>query len=101
MTNSTFIIESNRKDLISFIFNNNLLDIINELPNKLYEFFYTSDLEILLKNKWNSEKWIIVKVFTKMDGESASNKLDLLEDELSEKYEDNFLDNLLITMEFE
>ena len=51
--------------------------------------------------KWNNKKWIVVKVFTKLDGESASKKLDLLEDKLFEKYQDDFLDNILLSMEFE
>ena len=99
--NSTFNIESNREDLISFIINNNLLDIIKELPNNLEEHFDTLDLEIHLENKWNNKKWIVVKVFTKLDGVSASNKLDLLEDKLFEKYQDDFLDNILLSVEFE
>lgn len=99
--NSTFNIESKREDLISFIINNNLLDIIKELPNNLEEYFDTLDLEIHLENKWNNKKWIVVKVFTKLDGESASNKLDLIEDKLFEKYQDDFLDNILLSVEFE
>lgn len=99
--NSTFNIESKREDLISFIINNNLLDIIKELPNNLEEYFNTLDLEIHLENKWNNKKWIVVKVFTKLDGESASNKLDLIEDKLFEKYQDDFLDNILLSVEFE
>ena len=99
--NSTFNIESKREDLISFIINNNLLDIIKELPNNLEEYFDTLDLEIHLENKWNNKKWIVVKVFTKLDGESASNKLDLIEDKLFEKYQDVFLDNILLSVEFE
>lgn len=99
--NSTFNIESKREDLVSFIINNNLLDIIKELPNNLEEYFDTLDLEIHLENKWNNKKWIVVKVFTKLDGESASNKLDLIEDKLFEKYQDDFLDNILLSVEFE
>lgn len=99
--NSTFNIESKREDLISFIINNNLLDIIKELPNNLEEYFDTLDLEIHLENKWNNKKWIVVKVFTKLDGKSASNKLDLIEDKLFEKYQDDFLDNILLSVEFE
>lgn len=99
--NSTFNIESKREDLISFIINNNLLDIMKELPNNLEEYFDTLDLEIHLENKWNNKKWIVVKVFTKLDGESASNKLDLIEDKLFEKYQDDFLDNILLSVEFE
>lgn len=99
--NSTFNIESKREDLISFIINNNLLDIVKELPNNLEEYFDTLDLEIHLENKWNNKKWIVVKVFTKLDGESASNKLDLIEDKLFEKYQDDFLDNILLSVEFE
>ena len=53
-------------------------------------------MEIHLENKW-----IDVKIFTKLDGESASNKLDLLEDKLFEKYQDDFLDNILLSVEFE
>ena len=98
--NSTFNIESNREDLISFIINNNLLDIIKELPNNLEEYFDTLDLEIHLENKWDNKKWIVVKVFTKLDGESASNQLDLLEDKLFENYQDDFLDNILLSVEF-
>ena len=98
--NSTFNIKSNREDLISFIINNNLLDIIKELPNNLEEYFDTLELEIHLENR-NNKKWIVVKVFTKLDGVSASNKLDLLEDKLFEKYQDDFLDNILLSVEFE
>ena len=98
---STFNVESNREDLISFIINNNLLDIIKKLPNNLEEYFDTLNLEIHLENKWNNKKWVVVKVFTKLDGESASNKLDLLEDKLFEKYQDDFLDNILLSVEFE
>ena len=94
--NSTFNVESKREDLISFIINNNLLDIIKELPSNLKEYFDTSNLEIHLENKW-----IDVKVFTKLDGESASNKLDLIEDKLFEKYQDDFLDNILLSVKFE
>ena len=43
--NSTFNIESKREDLISFIINNNLLDIIKELE----EYFDTLDLEIYFR----------------------------------------------------
>lgn len=93
---STFNVESNREDLISFIINNNLLDIIKKLPNNLEEYFDTLNLEIHLENKW-----IDVKIFTKLDGESASNKLDLIEDKLFEKYQDDFLDNILLSVEFE
>lgn len=98
---STFNVESNREDLISFIINNKLLDIIKKLPNNLEEYFDTLNLEIHLENKWNNKKWVVVKVFTKLDGESASNKLDLLEDKLFEKYQDDFLDNILLSVEFE
>ena len=87
--NSTFNIDSNREALISFIINN------------LEEYFDTLDLEIHLENKWNNKKWIVVKVFTKLDGESASNQLDLLDDKLFEKYQDDFLDNILLSVEFE
>ena len=93
---STFNVESNREDLISFIINNKLLDIIKKLPNNLEEYFDTLNLEIHLENKW-----IDVKVFTKLDGESASNKLDLIEDKLFEKYQDDFLDNILLSVKFE
>ena len=99
--NATFNIGSNREDLISFIINNNLFDIIKELPNNLEEYFETLNLEIHLENKWDNKKFIAVKVFTKLDGESASNKLDLLEDKLFEKYQDKFLDNILLSVEFE
>lgn len=95
------ISESNCKDLTSFIIDNNLADIIKELEDNLDEYFDTLDLEIHLENKWNNKKWIVVKVFTKLDGESASNKLDLLEDKLFEKYQDDFLDNILLSVEFE
>ena len=99
--NSTFNIESNREDLISFIINNNLLAIIKELPNKLNEYFDTLNLEIHLENILDNKKLVVVKVFTKLDGESASNKLDLLEDKLFETYQNDFLDNILLSMEFE
>ena len=92
--------ESNREDLISFIISNNLLDIIKELLNNVEEYFDTLDLEIHLEKKWNNKKWIVVKIFTKLDGESASDKLELLEDELFEKYQDVFLDNILLSVEF-
>ena len=92
--------ESNREDLISFINNNNLLDIIKELPNNVEEYFDILDLEIHLENKWNNKEWIVVKIFTKLDGESASNQLELLEDKLFEKYQDVFLDNILLSVEF-
>ena len=77
------------------------IDSKKELPNNLEEYFDTLDLEIHLENKWNNKKWIVVKVFTKLDGESASNQLDLLEDKLFEKYQDDFLDNILLSVEFE
>ena len=93
---STFNVESKREELISFIINNKLLDIIKELPNNLKEYFDTLNLEIHLENKW-----IDVKIFTKLDGESASNKLDLIEDKLFEKYQNDFLDNILLSVEFE
>lgn len=98
--NSTFNIESNREDLISFIINNNLLGIIKELPNNIEKYFNTLDLEINLENKYDDKKWIVVKVFTNLDGESASKQLDLIEEELIEKYKDNFLDNIILSMEF-
>lgn len=95
------ILESNREDLILFIIDNNLLDIIKELLNNVEDYFDNSDLEIRLEDKWNNKKWIVVKIFTKLDGESASNQLDLLEDKLFEKYQDDFLDNILLSVEFE
>ena len=98
--NSTFNIESNREDLISFIINNNLLGIIKELPNNIEKYFNTLDLEINLETKYDDKKWIVVKVFTNLDGESASKQLDLIEEELIEKYKDNFLDNIILSMEF-
>jgi len=99
--NSTFNIESNREDLISFILNNELLSIIGELPNHLKEYFNTTNLEICLENNSIDKKWIIIKIFTKIDGLSASNQLDLLEEKLFKKYKDVFLDNILLSVEFE
>ena len=96
-----FYTESNREDLISFIIDNNLSDIIKELPNNVEEYFDTLDLEVHLENKWNNKEWIVVKIFTKLDGESASNQLELLEDKLFEKYQDVFLDNILLSVVFE
>ena len=99
--NSTFNIESNREDLISFILNNELLSIIGELPNHLKEYFNTTNLEICLENNSIDKKWIIIKIYTKLDGLSASNQLDLLEEKLFKKYKDVFLDNILLSVEFE
>ena len=95
------VIESNHKDLISFIIDNNLLDIIKELSNNVEEYFDTLDFEIHLENKWSDKEWVVVKIFTDLDGESASNQLELLEDKLFEKYQDVFLDNILLSVEFE
>ena len=92
--------ESNREDLILFVIRNNLVDIIKELLNNVEEYFGTLDLEIHLEKKWNNKEWVVVKIFTKLDGESASNQLELLEDELFEKYQDVFLDNILLSVEF-
>lgn len=94
------ILESNCEDLILFIIDNNLFDMIKELVNNVEEYFDTSDFEIHLEDKWNNKKWIVFKIFTNLDGESASNQLDLLEDKLFEKYQDDFLDNILLSVEF-
>ena len=95
------VVESNRGGLISFIIKNNLLDIIKELPNNVEEYFDTLDFEIHLENKWDNKEWVVVKIFTDLDGESASNQLELLENRLFEKYQDVFLDNILLSVEFE
>ena len=98
---STFNLKTEDFIIISFILDNKLFDIIKELPNYIYEYFNTIDLNLKLENKYNDEKWLILSIFTTIDGETASEKLDQLEDVLIEKFGDKFLDNILLSVEFE
>ncbi|MDD6776238.1 MAG: hypothetical protein PUD86_02960 [Methanobacteriaceae archaeon] len=99
--NSTFNIISDNNSLISYIIDKKLSEILYKLPNMIYESFNTRNLELCLENKYSDEKWVVIYIFTKLDGESASNELDLLEDNLCNKFGDDCLDNILISVEFE
>lgn len=98
--NASFNVESNREELISFILNNNLLNIIKILPSSIKTHLNTVDLEIQLETKYRDQKWIVINIFTMLDGNSASNNLDLLEQELTHKFGDEFLNNILFNVEF-
>ena len=99
--NANFIMESDNDKIMTFIIKNNLYDIFSEIPNKVFEVFHSIDLELSLEQKFRNEQWIVIKIFTEMDGKTASEKLDQLEDFFTEKFDDKFLDNVLLSVEFE
>ena len=99
--NSTFNIISDNNSLISYIIDKELSEIFYKLPNLIYGSFNTMNLELCLENKYLDEKWVVIYIFTKLDGISASNELNLLEDNLFNEFGDDCLDNILISVEFE
>lgn len=99
--NSTFNIISDNDSLISYIINNDLFEIFFKLPQMIKDSFKTFDMNLCLEKRYSNEKWIVIYVFTQLDGVSASNELDLLEDKLCDEFGDNCLDNILISVEFE
>ena len=73
--------------------------LFKEFPQILEKYFNTNEFEVYLE-KEDSITWFVVKFFTTFDGELASDKLDDMEDELIDKYGDDFLKNILISPQF-
>ena len=101
LLNYSYNINVNKTDIISFIMKNDLTDIILKIPKYIEDSFGNCDLSLTLENKYHNEKWIVVSILTNIDGETASLKLDQLEDELFDIYGDEILDNILLSVEFE
>ena len=96
-----YTINVNKTDIISFIMKNDLTDIILKIPKYIEDSFGNCDLSLTLENKYHNEKWIVVSILTNIGGETASLKLDQLEDELFDIYDDEIMDNILLSVEFE
>lgn len=99
--NSTYNINSDTNSVISYIINKELFEIILELPQLIHNSFNTFNLNLNLEDKFDGDKWIVVSFFTNIDGKVACDILEDLEKKLYNKYEKKYIENILLSVEFE
>lgn len=99
--NSTFNINSDTNSVISCIINKELVDIISVLPRLIHNSFNTFNLSLDLDDKYDGDKWIVVSIYTSIDGKLACDFLEELEEKLYSLYGEKYLNNILLSVEFE
>ena len=98
---ANFYMESEADEIINFIMDKEMMEIIENIPKKVNFYFNKANLNLSLESKYENEKWIVVTLFTTVEGYLASERLDELEEFFISHYQDKFLDNLLFSVEFE
>lgn len=98
---ANFYMESEADEIINFIMDKEMMEIIENIPKKVNFYFNKANLNLSLESKYENEKWIVVTLFTTVEGYLASERLDELEEFFISHYHDKFLDNLLFSVEFE
>ena len=96
-----FNINHEKPNVISFIMKNDLINIVLNLPEYINETFGKCDLNLTLENKYHDKKWIVITISVDIEGDEANFKLNQLEDELFDIYDDKIMDNILLSLEFE